>query len=223
MEIDHLFLMVDPPGDRAAARLTDRGLRESYRRRHPGQGTENVCYCFDNLYLELLWISDADEAAGPAIRRTGLLERAGWRDSATNPFGIAWRNGGGTTDEGIVTWPYTPPYLPPGMSIPVAVDGDAPDQPMMFRSPGSSPAASWAADRRGGLQHEIGLTEVREVILEHPSDIPYCAALEVLAANTILRLAPRASNRFRLELRIERNRRLEPRILVLPDLIWRET
>ena len=59
--------------------------------------------------------------------------------------------------------------------------------------------------------------------LEHPSEVPYCRALEILGANTNLRLGPGTSNRFQLELRIDRHLRLEPRSLVLPDLIWRET
>lgn len=53
VEICHLFVFVDNL-ERAAEKMARYGFQESYRRNHPGQGTENVCYCFDNLYLELL-------------------------------------------------------------------------------------------------------------------------------------------------------------------------
>jgi hypothetical protein len=50
VKIDHLFVFVEPPATEAAE-LEQAGLRESFRRRHPGQGTTNACFCFDNAYL----------------------------------------------------------------------------------------------------------------------------------------------------------------------------
>ena len=55
------------PGAPELTRLTDAGLRESFRRDHPGQGTTNVCCCFDNAYLELLWLHDPAAAAGALL------------------------------------------------------------------------------------------------------------------------------------------------------------
>lgn len=54
LALDHLFVFVEPGAPERAA-LERAGLRESFRRRHPGQRTANVCFCFDNAYLELLW------------------------------------------------------------------------------------------------------------------------------------------------------------------------
>lgn len=47
LELDHIFVFIRPDGPEAA-RLEAIGLVESYRRDHPGQGTSNVCYCFEN-------------------------------------------------------------------------------------------------------------------------------------------------------------------------------
>ena len=61
MDLDHIFFFVGPDAPEIA-RMADLGFAETYRRVHRGQGTQNVCYAFDNLYLELLWIRDVDEA-----------------------------------------------------------------------------------------------------------------------------------------------------------------
>jgi len=78
LELDHIFFFVRP-GGREAGALARAGLREAYRRRHPGQGTANVCYAFDNAFLELLWVEDWDEINSPAVARTKLAERAEWQ------------------------------------------------------------------------------------------------------------------------------------------------
>lgn len=52
--IDHIFMLVDPGGPEIA-QMTELGLLETYRRVHTGQGTRNICYCFDNMFLELLY------------------------------------------------------------------------------------------------------------------------------------------------------------------------
>jgi hypothetical protein len=48
LEIDHLFVFIEPDGPEIEA-LRRLGLVETYRRAHPGQGTANVCFAFDNL------------------------------------------------------------------------------------------------------------------------------------------------------------------------------
>jgi hypothetical protein len=88
--IDHVFMLVSADGPEID-HLASMGLVETYRCTHPGQGTRNVCYCFDNVFLELLWVDDNDAARSDAIKRTGLYERSLWRTSGTCPFGIAWR------------------------------------------------------------------------------------------------------------------------------------
>lgn len=88
MEVDHIFVLIDPQGDDCKS-LQRLGLAETYRRQHKGQGTQNVCFCFDNLFVELLWIDDVDEVRSDRIARTKLYERSRWRTDGTHPFGIA--------------------------------------------------------------------------------------------------------------------------------------
>lgn len=56
-QIDHVILFVPTKAPEAAA-LSTLGHIESFRRAHPGQGTSNACFCFDNAYLGLLWVAD---------------------------------------------------------------------------------------------------------------------------------------------------------------------
>lgn len=138
-ELDHVFLLLQDPAP-VLAQLQALGLHESYRRAHPGQGTRNVCFAFDNAYLEILWIDALQDTQSPAISRCQFQAR---RDGGC-AVGIAWR---GELD--LPTWSFEPPYLPQGMHIPVALDSDSAEQPLMFRSPGDRAPSAWPKERRG--------------------------------------------------------------------------
>lgn len=173
--LDHIFILV--PGEHTPLRHaleSDLGLRETYRRRHPGQGTTNICYAFDNAFVELLWIVDADECRSPTTRRLGFLER-----TTRCPFGIAYRCP--EQPPPLETWDYRPSYLPPGMSIPIAVISDDPAVPMVFESPGRSAPIDWPPERRADLQHAAGFTRV-EATLGHPG-LPDLGPIEGLATS----------------------------------------
>ncbi len=80
MQLDHIFHFVQ---DLEAAETLGRslGLAETYRRNHVGQGTANICYCFENAFLELLLLTDRSEAEISGDREgrpcaAGILERA---------------------------------------------------------------------------------------------------------------------------------------------------
>jgi Glyoxalase-like domain len=177
MELDHLFILWRP-GDGLRETLEGLGLAETYRRRHLGQGTSNICYCFDNAFLELLWVEDAAVLSGPLIARTGLLERSRHRELQTCPLGLAWRGAA----PGPV-WSFRPPYLAPDMDIAVSVDSDDPRLPMMFQSPGDTPPLAWPETRRGALQHGSGFGSLRIVELRLPALSPDSDALDTIAAS----------------------------------------
>jgi len=185
LEIDHVFMFIEPGGPEIEA-LKRLGLRETYRRAHPGQGTANVCFAFDNLYLELLWLTNEAEARNPAIERTRLWERSQWRRLGTCPFGIAVR--GDLASAGVPVWDYRPPYLPPDMGIAVATDSDDPMQPMLFVSPGREAPRDWPAERRARLQRDAGWGEARGLVLRLAAGVAPSAALVSLAAASGLTL-----------------------------------
>lgn len=175
LNLDHVFLFVDDAG---AAGLDRLGLRESFRRDHPGQGTANRSYCFDNAYLELLWLREEAEARAPAVARTGLAERARWRENGANPFGIALRS---TAALPFDCWDYRPTYLPDGMAIPMALFSEDPAQPLVFRSPGEARPDQWRDGRAGARQRDAGFREIAGVELILPAGMTPAAELETLA------------------------------------------
>lgn len=166
MTIDHLFLFVAPDGPEIAA-LRHLGLTETYRRVHPGQGTANACFAFDNLYLELLWLTSAQEARSAVTRRTRLWERSKWHTQGSCPVGVALR--GDRSGMGVPAWDYRPSYLPEGMAIPVATASDDAALPMVFVSPGNQCPADWPESRRGPLQHAAGFGRVLTVEIGMPA------------------------------------------------------
>jgi Glyoxalase-like domain len=132
--VDHAFI-----GCRAQAPEGDALLRSGFvegsGNTHPGQGTANRRFYFENFMLELVWVADPDEARNQTTRRTRLWERCEGRDSQVSPFGIVFRSTG--TPPALppfATWTYTPRYLAPGLAMQVA-DGTTLREPELFYLP----------------------------------------------------------------------------------------
>ncbi|WP_026792310.1 VOC family protein [Pleomorphomonas oryzae] len=159
LELDHLFVFVDPadaqPGGVAFDRLAALGLEPSFTRRHVGQGTANLCYAFDNAYLELLFVVDESELKASPLGRAGFAQRAAWRQTGASPFGIACRG-----DLPGKSWTYRNPDFPPGVSIAMSEEGDDPAMPLAFSSPVHAPPADWTDGRAGRRQTAAGLTQL---------------------------------------------------------------
>ncbi|TQV80668.1 VOC family protein [Denitrobaculum tricleocarpae] len=218
-ELCHVFMFVEPGAPEAEA-LERLGLRESYRRDHPGQGTTNVCYCFDNAFLELLWVTDRAAIVSPVVARTGLSERADWRENGANPFGIALR---GAPAAPFPTWDYKPPYLPAGMSIPVACSSDDSAQPLLFMSPGNARPDQWQDGRAGNRQLTGGLSEIAKLELTLADGVPLSDDLQALVNMEILELGKEnAGSEPRLVLTVTRSDGGPDRRLELPAMKWLE-
>jgi hypothetical protein len=213
LAIDHLFLFVDPDG--AAIRsLEQAGLVESYRRGHPGQGTANVCYCFDNAYVELLWVTDLGELNSPGTARTRLAQRADWRRNGSCPFGIALR---GDSPLPFETWDYRPLYLPPGMAIPVALSSEDPRQPLMFRSPGNSRPDQWPDGSAADRQRGAGLAAITGMELAFPRAVRPSADLRAIESLGLLTIREGA-DAYAITLALSRTDGSPGHSLNLPEL-----
>lgn len=128
IELDHVFLFVE---SRTVAEkmMDDAGLRVNYSRSHPGQGTTNLCASLDDVFLELLWLDGSP--ISEESERVTLGERGRGKGM---PFGIAWRG-----DYSMKTDRYAAPFLPHGMSIPIAHASKDLTVPFVFESPGGVP------------------------------------------------------------------------------------
>jgi Glyoxalase-like domain len=134
LEVDHAFIACAPgaPEGDALLRL---GFVEGSGNTHPGQGTANRRFFFENFMLELLWVTDRSEATSPQTRRTRLWERCSEREAGVNPFGIVFRAVGDQESAApYPTWPYYPSYLPAGLSIQIA-EGTTLQEPELFYLP----------------------------------------------------------------------------------------
>lgn len=218
LHLCHIFVFV-PPGAPDAATLERAGLRESYRREHPGQGTANVCYAFDNAYLELLWVTNAAELRSPAVAPTRLAERADWRQTGACPFGIALRTEPADAPLPLECWDYSAPFFPPGMAIPVTGSSTDPRQPFLFRSPGSARPDRWTDGRAGDRQSAAGLAEIAGMDLTLPPGTPPSGDLRRLEEMGLLSLGG-GSPAPRLVLILSRTGGGPPRRLSLPDFAW---
>ena len=189
MELDHLFIFIAPDGPEPG-RLESLGFEENFRRSHPGQGTRNICYVFDNAYLELLWLENEAEARSPAVARTQLADRARWRENAASPLGVALRGYGPQVPLPFETWDYHTPFRPTGRKVlPIAAFSDDLAQPLVFGSPGDLRPDHWPDERQSARQSAMGIREIAEVEVVLPDTVAPAEELQTLADQGILKIA----------------------------------
>jgi hypothetical protein len=155
--VDHAFIGCTtgaPQGD-ALLRL---GFVEGSGNTHPGQGTANRRFFFENFMLELVWVTDPAEVQNERTRRTRLWERCQGQDSQVSPFGIIFRPTG--TPPGappFATWAYAPVYLPPGLVMQVA-ESTSLYEPELFYLPFLTRGA---ARRPEPVSHALPIRRIR--------------------------------------------------------------
>lgn len=203
LELDHLFICTEPEAPEAEA-LKAFGLVEGIRRPHSGQGTANVCFFFENAYLELLWMRDRDEIQSNGVRPTGLWERCCWRETGACPFGIGLRitsSGGGLP---FSIWDYNAPFLPSGVSILVATNSLNVSEPLIFISPSTQKPASYPPEKRPPLIHQPELKEITaaRITLPEPGDFSF----EVTALNELGFVQFIRGDSYHLEIEFDRNK-----------------
>lgn len=178
--LDHLFIFT-AVGAPEAERMLGCGLTEGEMNVHPGQGTANRRFFFQNAMLECLWVHDGHEARGGVIDRMRLWER--WHDRAigASPFGIALRPLQPTEQEiPFAAWEYRPRYLPPTLSIYVATNSACIEEPMLFyvsfgRRPDATPM-----NQRQPLAHAIGVREITALRITLRHRKPWSAAVQAV-------------------------------------------
>jgi hypothetical protein len=85
--LDHVFIFCDECGPEAES-LLGIGLIEGSRNVHPGQGTSNRRFFFRGGFLELLWVSNPEEAQSSLTAPTKLWPRWAARKQGACPFGM---------------------------------------------------------------------------------------------------------------------------------------
>lgn len=132
-ELDHFFVLCKR-GAPEGALLRAAGLIEGEPNTHPGQGTANRRFFFNNCMLELLWVQDTAEASKGAARRLYFLERVVERWAS--PFGFVFRPG--NENPGVApfpSWKYAPEYLYPPLHMLVGTNSDLLGEPICVYLP----------------------------------------------------------------------------------------
>jgi hypothetical protein len=182
IELDHVFICCEVGAPEAQA-LLDIGLLEGSSNIHPGQGTANRRFFFEGGFLELLWISDADEAQSPLTTRTKLWQRWMTRQQGYCPFGVAFRPMGETVSAPpFTTWTYCPTYLPVTKQI-LFADQTTLLEPELFYLAWLSPQQSSVAQPKN---HPIGSLRLLSASIGIPNNTPLSqASINVQAAGLL--------------------------------------
>jgi hypothetical protein len=182
--LDHVFVCCSVGG--AEAELLNRaGFTEGSPNAHPGQGTTCRRFFFANAYLELLWISDPEEARSETTAPTRLFERWRGRASETSPFGIAVRPvQNEASAPPFESWAYAPPYLPRGMTIDMAAALPLTEPAMLFTRFARRPDARLGAAREP-VSHALGVSDLSSLSITTNFGEPTSAAARALTQHGI--------------------------------------
>ncbi len=134
MEIDHIFIFSNT-GGKEAERLVEFGLTEGSGRIHPGQGTRNRKFNFENFFLEILWVINASEIQNETTAKTKLWERSRFMENGYSPFGLCLVNSKSTDKLFEQSEKYQPNYFPEGMAIDILTNEKDKSLPWTFRLP----------------------------------------------------------------------------------------
>ena len=187
-EFDHLFICTDF-GASVADRLVEFGLVEGSANPHPGQGTTNRRFFFDNAMLELLWVDDEAAAYSPPIARTRLWERWLNRTSGACPFGLIVRPVPGDEDSvAFSSWAYHPPYLPATVAIAVGTNSENLTEPMLCQIPFGQRPDRYFELKAQPLNHPLGVREITRVELVSPHADRPSSELQALVATDRIKL-----------------------------------
>lgn len=134
MEVDHIFIFSDNNG-KEADDLLNFGLIEGSSRVHPGQGTTNRKFYFENFFLEVLWVINEKEIQNDITSPTKLWERSQFTKNGYSRYGLCLVNSGATDQLFEKSEVYQPDYFPKGMSIDIITNNENSALPWTFRLP----------------------------------------------------------------------------------------
>lgn len=216
--LDHMIMMAPATRVEELRHVFARaGLTESCRRRHNGNGTSSFFYCFDNCFLELLWVCDRDEARTGPASDLRTPDRCESDDPAILPYAIALRNapdGNGTMP--FAAFEYQPEQGDQGPKLIAEVSRNL-SQPLIFRALRAKPPIEWTDGLEGERQIPGGYSKVTEWRLELPAGHKVGPELGQLADAGLLKVLEAPSERPRLSAVLRRlDGSLE--LLQLPDL-----
>ncbi|MEM7281175.1 MAG: hypothetical protein AAF438_06070, partial [Pseudomonadota bacterium] len=131
--------ILSKPGAPEADLIAALGFVEGPPNTHPGQGTANRRFFFQNFGLELLFVEDEKEARdGPAA---GLRIPDRVTHSGASPFGLIARHDDGDDLEPFPSWRYYPQYFEAEQYFSVGSNSETLEEPLCVCMPKTLPDA----------------------------------------------------------------------------------
>ena len=183
MEFDHVFICVAEPADEAE-QLVDFGLVEGTSNHHPGQGTANRRFFFQNAFIEVLFPTDSTELNNELTGPTNLHERFPPKAHHVSPFGVCFRPSKSEPNVPFENWSYRPPYLPEHLDVKVARSPTT--EPMWFYLSFGSRPDSVTDEKRQPLAHQCGFRSITSVKVYTPPVDAFSQPATVLNKSSIV-------------------------------------
>jgi Glyoxalase-like domain len=182
ISLDHVFVLCETGGSEAEA-LLSLGFVEGSRNVHPGQGTSNRRFFFDDGFIELLWVSDVTEVTSSLTSPTKLWERWMGRDTGVCPFGIVFSSSETEVPKPpFEVWRYQPEYLPKDKAIYFAA-GTHLEEPDLIYLAWPNPQAS---SKNQPKSHVLPLLRMNRVCVGYPQDVhPSAAFVQAINAGLV--------------------------------------
>lgn len=159
MQIDHIFIFSNNDADEADE-LVKAGFTEGSRRLHPGQGTANRKFYFENFFLEILYVTNEHELANGPAAQIGLAELSNFQSNHRSRFGLCLVNSPATDNLFKNALDYQPSYFPEGKAIKVINNQEKPYLPWTFRLPFKSQNKATEEP----MSHENGIHKLTKAI-----------------------------------------------------------
>lgn len=173
--LDHLFILTEP-GAPVAEKITEIGLVEGNANTHPGQGSANRRFFLENFTIELLYISNEDEARQGLGRDLRLLDR--YQSQKACPYGIVSRVTEPGTAPEFNSWKYYPDYFNGDLCFYVGVNSDCLSEPLCICMPPELPLKNKIPEQYANKGWRLSSVEIA-VPVEKPSEELACfAAME---------------------------------------------
>lgn len=164
LELDHVFVWVTKEAPEAKA-LEKAGLQIfGGTHKHDGQGTASRTFIFENVYLELIWIDDAQAAAKNATRSgIDMTKRARWKTTGASPFGVGLHRRPG--NDAAIPFPvrlYWAEWMKPDTVIEFAQTVTSLSEPMYFVVPEYISIANPVMRERltDAVKHPLGVSRL---------------------------------------------------------------
>lgn len=208
MLIDHIFISSRNLGQEAD-QLLGAGFLEGSNRIHPGQGTRNRKFYFENFFLEIIWENDPLELESDLIRKTGLTDRVRFEASGVSRFGLGLENTDESDSVFLECELYQPVYFPEGKLFQILPNRENPALPWTFRGPFKGLKTAHSEP----LDHPNGIRRLTQAVFQMP---------ESSHKDFLTRLQDHPQLRFeraeRVGLLLEFNGGKQGRVLDYPDL-----